>query len=263
MVQLQAQTDAPLPPVEDTVLYLPPAAESPVVITDNPGATTGDTLYFNHKDYAGRYDSAALHYRRVPDTVIAALKADPDFWYADKTKDRQEAKEVEVDLDNTYWGKILRSISKNWNTMMIIFGVIVFAAVIWLLFNNKWGLFGRLSRAVDHATRFTNEQEIQHSDLPSAIAHAEAAGNYRLAVRLQYIHLLSKMAESGQIQFSEDATNMQYLMQVYQQPYYKQFFSVTRHYEYVWYGEMPVDARGYAAIASVFNDLLHHPKIQS
>lgn len=245
------------------MVYLPPAVEPPIVVTDEWGASTGDTLFFNRKDYAGPYDSGAIHYRSVPDTVTAALKADPDYWYADKTKDKPETRDGKGEVDNAVLGKILRFISENWNLLMIIFGVIVLAAVLWFLFNNKWGLFGRASKAVGNITQFSDKQEIQQTDLPAAIANEAATGNYRLAVRLQYIHLLNKMAERGQIQFREDATNMEYLLQVYQKPYYKQFLSVTRHYEYVWYGEMPVDAQRYAIIASAFNDLLHHPKIQS
>jgi len=82
-----------------------------------------------------------------------------------------------------------------------------------------------------------------------------AKENYRLAIRLSYLHLLKVFSQNGMIEYRTDATNMEYLMQLYSQPYYKKFFQVTRDYEYAWYGEVDVTKAQYDGVQKEFNDL--------
>lgn len=260
--QLQAQEEELPAPVEeittDTVVALP---DSELYSEEEETYTSDDTLYFNSKDYPGIYDSTQLTYRSVPDSVIKALKADPDFWYADKAKKKKEQKNKDINLG--FLERLFRFLADIENLLWIVLGLIVFTALVWFLSNNKINIFGRGRRKLITTDVVINEQLMQPEDLQVAISNAVAHQNYRLAVRLQYIYLLKKMAESGQIKFKEDATNMEYLTQVYGKPYYKDFFTVTRHYEYVWYGEMPIDATAYKTVEAGFNSLLNHPALQS
>lgn len=261
LLPLQAQEEElPPPPAlqTDTIVAV---QDSSLYSDEEEAYVPDDTLYFNSKDYPGIYDSTEIKYRSVPDSVIKALKADPDFWYADKSKHKKEQKSKDINLG--FLERLFRFFANIENLLWIILGLIVVAAVLWFLSNNKINIFGRGRRAVIPSDAVVNEQLMQPEDLQLAINNAVTHQNYRLAVRLHYIYLLKKMAESGQIKFKEDATNMQYLTQVYGKPYYKDFFTVTRHYEYVWYGEMPIDADAYKIVAAAFSSLLNHRALQS
>jgi len=77
-------------------------------------------------------------------------------------------------------------------------------------------------------------------------------GQYRLAVRLWYLRLLKELSNREIIQYKQDKTNLDYLMQVYNTGYYSRFFRLTRHFEYSWYGHFEVDRLTYDRIASEF-----------
>ena len=55
------------------------------------------------------------------------------------------------------------------------------------------------------------------------------------------------------IQYKQDRTNFDYLMQVHATPYYSRFFRLTRHFEYSWYGHFEVDHETYLVIAEEFS----------
>jgi hypothetical protein len=79
-----------------------------------------------------------------------------------------------------------------------------------------------------------------------------ALKNFRLAVRLQYLQTLVLLSGKGLLQYKEESTNSDYLMQVYATPYYGPFKKLTRHFEYVWYGQFEVGPDAYRNIETDF-----------
>lgn len=261
MLQLQAQEEN----VYDTTATIAsPEVESyvdSVVTAANENSaepdSTNTTLYFEGKENPRYlYDSSVVEFRSIPDSIVDALKADEDFWYANMVKEEQKPRDL------SWLESLLEFLFNAERLIWIILGLLVFAALMWFLANNKMNIFGR-SRTTVNTLNHTggDEQYTQPQDLPLAIQQAVADKNYRLATRYYYILLLQKLAEAGHIKYKEDTTNMQYLTQVYSKSFYKDFFSVTRHYEYVWYGEMPIDETIYKAVEAEFASLLNHPSI--
>lgn len=80
-------------------------------------------------------------------------------------------------------------------------------------------------------------------------------GEYRLAIRFSYLQLLKTFSENGLISYGTDTTNSEYLAQLYSRPCYRDFFNVTRSYEYAWYGEIPVNKQQYESVVSDFSSL--------
>ena len=56
-----------------------------------------------------------------------------------------------------------------------------------------------------------------------------------------YLRLLKKMSEQKIIQYTQDRTNFDYLLQLHSTQYYNEFFRLTRNYEFTWYGQFEVD----------------------
>ena len=188
--------------------------------------------------------------RALPENSKAALKKDEDFWYADydfgKAEEPPERKKrnlpfVESDL---------------FQTLLWICIVAAFAGIlIMYLYNNNAGLFRRSRRIKGEEETLPETDDIFAIDYDHQISKAAAAGNYRLATRLLYLRLLRTMADKNIIQYKQDRTNLDYLMQLSSSSYYKNFFSLTRNYEYVWYGLFDIDSDKYERVRSEFNDM--------
>ena len=74
------------------------------------------------------------------------------------------------------------------------------------------------------------------------LAEAEAAGNYRLALRLGYLQLLKLLSDQNLIRWQPDKTNHAYLAELPGEHLRAPFRELTRQFEYVWYGELPLPA---------------------
>ena len=90
------------------------------------------------------------------------------------------------------------------------------------------------------------EQELQ-----KAIAN----NNFRLGVRLLYLHILRIFADNGILQYKMEKTNSDYLAQLYNTTYYRNFFRLTRNFEYVWYGKFDISAEAFQMIQQDYKNL--------
>ena len=76
--------------------------------------------------------------------------------------------------------------------------------------------------------------------------------DYRLATRYLYLQSLQKLMIAGAISYSQDKTNYQYLIELKNQPYRKEFSLLTLHYEYAWYGDFLLDEAGFTILQKKF-----------
>jgi len=83
---------------------------------------------------------------------------------------------------------------------------------------------------------------------------AAASGNYRFGVRLLYLRLLRNLADRNIINYTQDRTNFDYLAQLQPTGYYTDFFRLTRHYEYSWYGQFPLEQDKFIIIRKEFEN---------
>ena len=84
------------------------------------------------------------------------------------------------------------------------------------------------------------EQEkisLESSGYDLLINEAVQNKNYRLATRFLYLQALKNLSQTGLIEFSPDKTNNQYVRELLNKPYQKEFASLTLQYEYIWYGK--------------------------
>lgn len=216
----------------------------------------GETLYFTGKeDSLSLYDSSVIEWRKIPDTTVLALQHNRDFWYANSDRSQQERDENDDENTNGF-AILLASILglQAIRQAIFIFILLLFAlAVIWFLAKNQINLFGRRKGLITvDQTEGSQPDSMSPADLQLAVENAEKNEHYRLAIRLSYLLLLKRFSEEGWIKLTEDTTNMEYLSQLYTSPFYKEFFTVTRDYEYAWYGEMAINKPLYDRIQQDF-----------
>lgn len=195
-------------------------------------------------------ENPVLHERNIPPEKVAKLKKNKSFWYAD-----HEFKDEVTELPDQV-ADYVPLMQRTWfQTLVWLIIIGGFAAtVMWFLASSQVGLFRK--KEVKSGIE-TNTDEIPEDIFAIQYQHeiekAIRAGNYRLAVRLMYLRLLKSMSEKNIIQYKQDRTNLDYLLQLQPTGYYKDFFRITRNYEYSWYGLFDVSREAYDIIRSDFN----------
>lgn len=151
------------------------------------------------------------------------------------------------------------------NLIKKIGGVIIFLLVIFFIFKaimNKEGrwVFGKSSDK--NIIPVTNvEEDIHNTDFKALIGSAEAENNYRLAIRYYYLWLLKRLSESGTITYDVEKTNSDYQNEIHSEPLKKSFGYTCYLYNYIWYGEFPVNQDEFNHAKITFNELLNQTKL--
>lgn len=220
--------------------------------------------FFNWKENNSQpYTTNKLVQRQLVDEDVKKLKNEDDFWYIPAI----EKIEARLKTDAAFRDSLLRAGKKEitdndkkdfrqqtWFRFIVWFIIVsVFlGAIIYFLSQNKISLFSK-----EAASSFNNEEndtdenifKLSYNEL---IKKAEAANNYRVAVRLIFLQTLKLLSDTNHIQYQPDYTNLNYLQQLHQSNLYSDFSKVTRSYEYVWYGKFEVSADVYTAIKNDF-----------
>src|SRR5690606_32971103 len=170
-------------------------------------------------------------------------KNDDDFWYADGVF----IKRREGNDSGFRWAPIMKPII--W--LVIIVGFVTFLVIF--LSNSNTRLFRKTSKITDEEINPATS-DIFNINYQAEINKAAGAGNYRFAVRLMFLRLLRELSDTGKIQYRQDGTNFDYMMQLHGTALYGDFPRLTRHYEYSWYGQFAIDTEKYGHIANDFEN---------
>jgi len=216
-----------------------------------------------NEDYNDEVDSATINYflnnaenaqsqhvqvRKLPDSAVNALRNDDAFWYVNENWDTTRQKR-----DNTVES------SKNifrqawFRTLMWLIIICSFITIlIWYLSVSNAGIFRRRPVKLINGDEGIISDDIFEISYPKEINKAVTSGNYRLGVRLMFLQLLKNLSEKNIIEYTQDRTNFDFLLQLHQSSYYKDFFRLTRNYEYAWYGQFDINKDAFSSIKSDF-----------
>jgi len=156
------------------------------------------------------------------------------------------------------------SFSMNLGPLAWLFYAALAIAVVYLvyfLFNEGGsGLFSSKQHQKINDYEEITAENIEHADINSLIKNAENSDDYRLAIRYYYLLVLKNLSLKNYIKFEDDKTNAEYINELAQQPYSNDFKGTSYVYNYVWYGEFPLNAERYKTAKSKFITLLSHVK---
>jgi hypothetical protein len=204
--------------------------------------------YYINRD---EWENDSLNLRQVPENAITNLKLQDDFWYADKEFKKEKP------ADETSRGNFFEWLARQqWYKVLawvITIGGFI-AVLIWYLASSNVGLFRRKSKSIAGIANEEANENIFEINYQKEIENAIQEGNYRLATRLLFLRLLKNLAEKNIIQYKQDRTNFDYLLQVSNTGYYKDFFRLARNYEYAWYGEFDVNRDAFTIIKNDFDN---------
>jgi hypothetical protein len=234
----------------DTISGSKVIVEDPYVVDTAKASDEEDQAeYFDLKNLAN--PSGSFSKQQLPDSVLKAMQQNKDFWYAnyvfEKEKDKAKGKDARVNqitpLRDQTWFKTLM-----W---LIIIGGFVYALVSYIGSTNS-GLFRRAVKSINDEDQFDETENIFEINYKERIDRAVRAGNFQLAVRLHFLQMLKTLSGRNVIQYKQDRTNFDYMMQLRSTSYYNDFFRLTRNYEYAWFGNFEVNEEMYHIIKNEF-----------
>ncbi|WP_207512836.1 DUF4129 domain-containing protein [Longitalea luteola] len=178
--------------------------------------------------------------RQVPDSIVNNLKKqeefayanDPAYWERDPELPREPRKRNKGFWDhffNFFSGSTVRTITYG---ILIAFFLFVIYRIIVV---NKLFLF--YSSGKTKAVAGGDDMDIEDENLDEKIRKAIAAKEHRPAVRFMYLKVLQLLNERQWIRYHADGTNYEYVIQMSGHKLGNEFSSLTRVYDYVWYGE--------------------------
>lgn len=200
--------------------------------------------------------------RSIGDADWKTISSNPEFQYRKETeKVTQKEQDTEsswlTELYEWFIGVFLAFLLSG--PGKIILWLIVAAILIWLIFlafkRRGIHLFARSGKKIKVAATDETGDDFIPESWAVVILQAEANGNYRLAVRHSFRHIVHLMQQERIIPAERSLSNHQILALLRQSSYYADFRQLLRHYEYIWYGGFEVEEPAYQHIKSIYTKL--------
>jgi len=96
-------------------------------------------------------------------------------------------------------------------------------------------------------------ENIHEIDYEQELQRLVAERKFRLAVRLLYLRALKKLSDAEIINWQPDKTNYNYLMEIDKPELRNDFSKLTLQFDYIWYGDFPIDEVRFEPINQSFN----------
>jgi hypothetical protein len=142
----------------------------------------------------------------------------------------------------------------------VIFWVLIVGLVAYILYQLVQVKFGKLwkkksDEAIVEITRDDDEiEDIRNVEFDDAVQQAIDAKRYRVAVRLLYLRSLRQLQDRAMINWRREKTNRDYLYELSDARLRPLFSDLTFMFEYIWYGEFPVDQNHFATAHAGFKE---------
>ena len=203
--------------------------------------------------YGQEYDS--LDIRILDTTIIQEYSKQSAFTYIDKP----------IIEDGESWlEKLLRWIgttsAKNpdFTIKPIFYLIMIGTFFIFLYFFSKTKFMNVFERKKSKKLLELSsiQEDIQNVDFKHLIQQAEETKQYRLAVRFNFNHLLQNLNTKKVIEWAEHKTNLDFIHEIKNNNFKTQFQSISTIYDYIWYGEQPIDEQGYTSYKHQISNLI-------
>ena len=195
-----------------------------------------------------RRDTGRVDVRVLPPDALEAFRDDPDFAYDRQPPPSQSwwarfwawlAEKLFAPLNDRGVGQFVQWV------FWILAGLGLIYAVLKLLRMEPRGLFyGRSDR---RRPAFAEVEDLHAVDFDRLIREATAEGDFRRAVRLLYLRTLKALADRELITWKPEKTNHEYLRELGggRADLAAPFRRLTYLFEYIWYGDFPIDSEAF------------------
>lgn len=214
------------------------------------------------------------HYKNMyrADSVLLQKPVTENTIYPKKFKENIQSRYKGKDFDYTtvkprmsLWeklmvkiGKILRSIfgetafTKSGNIAgilvrlfaILLVGFLLYFIIKYLIGKDGNFLFGKKNKKVTIKDEELHEN-IHEINFPESILKFEKSGDFRSAVRYQFLFVLKKLSDKKLITWNPEKTNKDYVAELKAAHLKDDFFNLSYIFDYVWYGEFSISEESY------------------
>jgi hypothetical protein len=188
-----------------------------------------------------------------------------DYWKYEKDKPNvKQEPDVFDRLWDNFWSKVGESFfSKKdnsfnpWSILWILIFVTILVLVVLRLTNSGVStIFSGKKKTDETETDATLEDvDIHAINYEEQIRLAISREDFRLAVRLWFLRTLKTFSDKQLVHWKIDKTNSDYYYELSGTTYQEEFGDVSKVYDYIWYGEFPVDKMSYQKAEEKFRGL--------
>lgn len=266
-VRAQDGDKVSVPPIPETekeklgvVDSLGVAVEADIYGVDDAGQSlTYDTFAYDDT-YAAHHDTSSVVAKVIPERELEGFRNNPNFQY-----DRVETGGPTLFslfwqwLDDVLFHPLRENTTEQfWSWFWMLAGVAALAFVISkaLRADSGW-FFRKKDEEVEIAgLELLDTEDIESVDLDALLEAALHGRRYRDAARYQYLQALQTLTEQGLIDWDKHKTNLDYLAELRSadRPNLDApFADITRLFEWIWYGEFPVDEQRFSRVRARFD----------
>ncbi|MGG5208822.1 DUF4129 domain-containing protein [Chryseobacterium sp. MIQD13] len=152
-------------------------------------------------------------------------------------------------LQSIFGERVFTNSAKITTILIRLFAIILVGFLLYFIIKYLMGkdgnlFFGKKNRKVDINAEELHEN-IHEINFPESIIKFEREGDYRSAVRYQFLFILKKLSDKKQINWNPEKTNKDYLKELKAEHLKKEFSELSYIFDYVWYGEFAIDEQTY------------------
>lgn len=200
-----------------------------------------------------RIDSSKVIPSKFDHDAIRNYKAQKEFQY-------DEIGQQQLSLWDKFWlwfwnriGSLFQGAASNPISRYIFIGLgiaLIIYIVIKIIGSEK--IFTKKSKETILPYDVITEN-IHEIDYEQELQRLVSERKFRLAVRLLYLRALKKLSDAEIIQWQPDKTNYNYLMEISKPELRNDFSQLTLQFDYIWYGDFPIDEMKFEPINQSFN----------
>jgi hypothetical protein len=213
-----------------------------------------DVFISGYDSVAFSIDSTSITPRSFDEAAVNELRNNDDFNY------RQPPTVVESLWDRfVLWvGRLLGwlfrgAVTTNWGRVMLYaLGLVVLIVVIMMLL--KVDALRVFHSGADKGVAYrTFTENIHEMDFDKLIGDAIARKEYRLGVRLTFLHALKILADRHHVDWRPGKTNHDYLAELKEGELKKGFNELSFYFDYTWYGDFNVTENLFQKVSVAFD----------
>ncbi|SEM02762.1 protein of unknown function [Maribacter orientalis] len=212
-----------------------------------------------------KLDTLELVQKKIDQSELDVFRDNPDFNYEIV---KSTAPDWWVSFKNWLSNLILQffewifgveKASGIFNVLLRILPYLLLAILVFILIKFFINVNARAliynQKAESLVTLSEEEHIIKNEDIQMLIQEALEHKNYRLAIRYYYLLTLRLMNQKEIIVWELQKTNADYYREIEKIDLKKPFANITRLYEYIWYGDFPIDENKYLKAEANFLSL--------
>ena len=202
-----------------------------------------------------RYDSTIVKLSLPTKSAEEKVFKEVNLDFAKKVEDK------DIGLWDRFWNWILELLfgkadyetrQSAQNIVLWILAIAGISLIIWLLTRSEFTSFLR-GNTKNTPFNFSDlEEDISSIDFNARISKATDGGDYRLAIRWLYLKQLYVLNEKKAINYQPYKTNIDYSNELSKTSFLQNFKSISRIYDYVWYGQYLIDVKVYQGFETEF-----------